>query len=257
MPVKIVKFDVQKEEPIRTKEGFCIEVRAQPGAGGGHDHALTRGRRCGRTLEPRALRDQSLVNEPGELLGQISDTDPTRDFVGYYGNKEVRWLKKTRVQACDVQGPGWPRGANLGAGYATGAAAGGALASAGHAEEGADGRLPEGRQVVPHGRPAASRRVRFLLLCGPHRRHVPYATVPRGLADSGGGRRDAHGRPWALSFEEGGGESGWKGENVSTNEVAEALSGFPGIQEANVYGVEIPGKVRAPWGWPRAGCLHG
>jgi len=36
---------------------------------------------------------------------------------------------------------------------------------------------------------------------------------------------------------------GWKGENVSTNEVAEAMSSYPGIQEANVYGVEIPGKV--------------
>jgi fatty-acyl-CoA synthase len=36
---------------------------------------------------------------------------------------------------------------------------------------------------------------------------------------------------------------------VSTNEVAEALSVFPGIQEANVYGVEVPGKVcaLAPW----------
>jgi len=33
----------------------------------------------------------------------------------------------------------------------------------------------------------------------------------------------------------------WKGENVSTNEVGEHLSGFPGIDFANVYGVEIPG----------------
>lgn len=33
----------------------------------------------------------------------------------------------------------------------------------------------------------------------------------------------------------------WKGENVSTNEVAEALSDIPGIQTANVYGVPIPG----------------
>ena len=32
----------------------------------------------------------------------------------------------------------------------------------------------------------------------------------------------------------------WKGENVSTSEVAEALSTFPGIGEANVYGVEVP-----------------
>jgi fatty-acyl-CoA synthase len=34
----------------------------------------------------------------------------------------------------------------------------------------------------------------------------------------------------------------WKGENVSTAEVAEAISGFPAIDEANVYGVSIPGQ---------------
>lgn len=33
----------------------------------------------------------------------------------------------------------------------------------------------------------------------------------------------------------------WKGENVSTNEVSEAISVFAGIKEANVYGVAIPG----------------
>lgn len=38
----------------------------------------------------------------------------------------------------------------------------------------------------------------------------------------------------------------WKGENVSTAEVAEALGQYPGIIEANVYGISIPnhdGKV--------------
>jgi len=34
----------------------------------------------------------------------------------------------------------------------------------------------------------------------------------------------------------------WKGENVSTAEVAECLGKFPGIAEANVYGVELPCK---------------
>src|SRR6266852_6374123 len=33
----------------------------------------------------------------------------------------------------------------------------------------------------------------------------------------------------------------WKGENVATSEVSEAICGFPGISEATVYGVEIPG----------------
>jgi fatty-acyl-CoA synthase len=33
----------------------------------------------------------------------------------------------------------------------------------------------------------------------------------------------------------------WKGENVSTTEVGEAIATFPGVQEANVYGVSLPG----------------
>jgi fatty-acyl-CoA synthase len=33
----------------------------------------------------------------------------------------------------------------------------------------------------------------------------------------------------------------WKGENVATSEVSEAICEFPGIQQANVYGVAIPG----------------
>ena len=33
----------------------------------------------------------------------------------------------------------------------------------------------------------------------------------------------------------------WKGENVSTNEVGEALSRVDGIKTANVYGVPVPG----------------
>lgn len=40
----------------------------------------------------------------------------------------------------------------------------------------------------------------------------------------------------------------WKSENVSTAEVAEVLGHFPGLVEANVYGVEIPGHDG------RAGC---
>jgi len=35
----------------------------------------------------------------------------------------------------------------------------------------------------------------------------------------------------------------WKGENVSTNEVSEVISVFPGITEANVYGVKVPGNA--------------
>ena len=34
----------------------------------------------------------------------------------------------------------------------------------------------------------------------------------------------------------------WKGENVSTTEVEEAVGAFDGILEANVYGVAVPGR---------------
>jgi len=35
----------------------------------------------------------------------------------------------------------------------------------------------------------------------------------------------------------------WKGENVSTAEVAEHVGRYPGVAEANVYGVELPGEL--------------
>ena len=34
----------------------------------------------------------------------------------------------------------------------------------------------------------------------------------------------------------------WKGENVSTAEVAQAIAAFPGVLDVNVYGVEAPGR---------------
>jgi len=34
----------------------------------------------------------------------------------------------------------------------------------------------------------------------------------------------------------------WKGENVATSEVSEAITSFPGIREANVYGVALAGR---------------
>jgi fatty-acyl-CoA synthase len=33
----------------------------------------------------------------------------------------------------------------------------------------------------------------------------------------------------------------WKSENVATSEVSEAMTVFPGVKEANVYGVPVPG----------------
>jgi fatty-acyl-CoA synthase len=34
----------------------------------------------------------------------------------------------------------------------------------------------------------------------------------------------------------------WKGENVATSEVSETITAFPGVKQANAYGVAVPGK---------------
>jgi fatty-acyl-CoA synthase len=51
-------------------------------------------------------------------------------------------------------------------------------------------------------------------------------------------RRDEHG--YFYFVDRIGDTFRWKGENVATSEVSEAICGFPGIREANVYGVAIP-----------------
>jgi fatty-acyl-CoA synthase len=53
-------------------------------------------------------------------------------------------------------------------------------------------------------------------------------------------RRDAGG--WYYFVDRIGDTFRWKGENVATQEVADVLNGAPGVTEANVYGVEIPGE---------------
>ena len=52
-------------------------------------------------------------------------------------------------------------------------------------------------------------------------------------------RRDGHG--YFYFVDRIGDTFRWKGENVSTGEVGEVLAAAPGIREANVYGVTVPG----------------
>lgn len=59
-------------------------------------------------------------------------------------------------------------------------------------------------------------------------------------------RQDREGRLWFVDRL--GDTFRWKGENVSTAEVSEALGSHPAVREANVYGVSLPGHDG------RAGC---
>ncbi|HTQ13066.1 MAG TPA: long-chain-acyl-CoA synthetase [Rhizomicrobium sp.] len=52
-------------------------------------------------------------------------------------------------------------------------------------------------------------------------------------------RRDAH--DYFYFVDRIGDTFRWKGENVATSEVSEALGVVPGVKEANVYGVAVPG----------------
>jgi len=51
-----------------------------------------------------------------------------------------------------------------------------------------------------------------------------------------------HERNWVSFADRLGDTFRWKGENVSTNEVAEGLNQAAGVLETNVYGVEVPGS---------------
>jgi fatty-acyl-CoA synthase len=52
-------------------------------------------------------------------------------------------------------------------------------------------------------------------------------------------RRDEHG--YFYFVDRVGDTFRWKGENVATSEVAQAMTSIPGIRETNIYGVNVPG----------------
>ena len=132
-PTKVVRFDVETEQPVRNKQGFCIECA---------------------------------VDEPGELIGKIlkDSSKPVARFEGYASQNETdRKILRDVFEKGDV----WFRTGDL-------------------------------------------------------------------------MRKDAAG--YFFFVDRIGDTFRWKGENVSTTEVEEAIGQFPDALEANVYGVEIPGR---------------
>lgn len=131
-PAALVRFDVEKEEPVRNEQGFCIRTAA---------------------------------NEPGEAIGRIFDdpSNPGNRFEGYTNREES---EKKILRNVFEPGDTWFRTGDL-------------------------------------------------------------------------MRSDEHG--YFYFVDRIGDTFRWKGENVSTTEVSEAICTFPGVRQANVYGVPVPG----------------
>ncbi len=132
-PVKVVRFDVERQQPVRTADGFCIECDD---------------------------------DEPGEVVGKIlrDASKPSARFEGYATKDET---EKKILRDVFENGDTWFRTGDL-------------------------------------------------------------------------MRKDARG--YFYFVDRIGDTFRWKGENVSTTEVAEAMGTFDGVQDANVYGVNVPGR---------------
>ena len=132
-PVALVKFDVEKEQPVRNAEGFCIKCD---------------------------------VDEIGEAIGKIVN-DPEKPSNRFEGYARAEESEKKILRNVFERDDAWFRTGDL-------------------------------------------------------------------------MRKDANG--YFFFADRIGDTFRWKGENVSTTEVTEAINTFPGIKDANVYGVGVPGN---------------
>ncbi len=131
-PIKVVRFDVETEQPVRNAGGFCIECEA---------------------------------NESGEVIGRILN-DPAKPGSRFEGYAEKAATESKILRDVFEPGDAWFRSGDL-------------------------------------------------------------------------MRKDRNG--YFFFVDRVGDTFRWKGENVATSEVSETITAFPGIKEANVYGVTLPG----------------
>jgi fatty-acyl-CoA synthase len=131
-PIKVVRYDVEKEQPVRGENGFCIEC------------------------EP---------DEPGEVIGKIL-SDPKKPGNRFEGYAEKAATERKILRNAFEKGDAWFRTGDI-------------------------------------------------------------------------MRKDARG--YFYFVDRVGDTFRWKGENVATSEVSEAITSFPGIKDANVYGVPVAG----------------
>lgn len=83
-PYTLIKFDIEKEEPVRNSEGLCIEVaQGEP---------RPAGRSCTRCRIAAEL-EWFFSGETGLLVGRITNRSP---FIGYAGNKQQTEKKRLR-----------------------------------------------------------------------------------------------------------------------------------------------------------------
>ncbi|CRK38649.1 hypothetical protein BN1708_007835, partial [Verticillium longisporum] len=161
------------------------------------------------------------TNEPGELLCRVSPTDMSRRFQGYYGNPEA--TQKKVLRSVFRKDDAWFRTGDI-------------------LKWDGEGRLFFSEllcRVSPtdmsrrfqgyYGNPEATQKK---VLRSVFRKDDAWFRTGDILKWDGEGR---------LFFSDRIGDTfRWKSENVSTQEVSEAIGSHPAVREANVYGVELP-----------------
>ena len=181
---RIVKFDVETEQPIRNKNGFCIEVGAGKRLA---QHVGKRSNLFGLSLAPASVPQTSpeSSSRASRTATPSRATSTTPTYVIFRpetlctqgllmmaddGIPSFRFTLFSR-SFCPFLFSPFLSAPFLCSHPLTPLIP---LFSTGHEQENPHQCAPAGRPLLPHGRPDPPGRARLFLLCGPHRRHLPY-----------------------------------------------------------------------------------